>query len=85
MEKLYEAGKVLSGAITAGAIIIGSSWYIAKPHAENFIKETVEDEVTKLKHQLEAVTTTQSTLVTQQQLILDLLRAKERAELEDGQ
>ena len=84
----FEYFKQWSSVITAVVFILGIAGYIAKPHAEQFVRDAVQDKVDtldiKLRHverilkentdSQKNITTEQKILLEKQNLIIDLLR-----------
>lgn len=46
---MLEAMKHISSAVTAGVVLIGLFAYIARPHAEQFIQETVQGRIGQIE------------------------------------
>lgn len=44
---------IVSRHLTTVLVIIALMWTIAKPHAEDFIRKTVDDRITKIENQLD--------------------------------
>ena len=42
--------------LTSIAALVGILWFVAKPHAENFIQDTVDDRITKIEQGVKDVT-----------------------------
>jgi len=77
--------KQSSSVITAAAVILGLGGYIAKPHAEQFVQDSVQQMVqqkidtldVKLRHverELKESTKTGESVKTKQEVILDQQR-----------
>lgn len=44
---------IVSRHLTTVLVIVALMWTIAKPHAEDFIRKTVDDRITKIENQLD--------------------------------
>ena len=94
MQPFIETIKHLSGAFTAGAILLGALFWAIQPRAEQFIHDTVQNKIdtldVKLRHverQLKEnsavareVQSEQKALISNQNLIIELLKSKKPIE-----
>lgn len=44
---------VITRHLTTVIVVIGIMWTVAKPHAEDFIRKTVDDRMSRLEQQLD--------------------------------
>lgn len=82
--------KQITTILTSSLVILSVAGYVAKPHAEQFIQQTVQNKVdtldVKLRHverilkentdSQQEIRTEQRVLVEQQKLIIELLKKK---------
>lgn len=83
--------KQISTILTSSLVILGVAGYVAKPHAEQFIQQSVQNKVDtldiKLRHverilkentdSQRNIQIEQRVLIEQQKLIIDLIKQKE--------
>lgn len=55
---------IVSRHLTTVLVVVALMWTIAKPHAEDFIRTTVDDRITKIENQLDG----------QEDLLRDIIR-----------
>lgn len=55
---------VVSRHLTTILVVVALMWTIAKPHAEDFIRKTVDDRITRMENKLD----------TQEGLLRDIVR-----------
>ena len=69
---------------SALAIIAGASWYIAKPHAENFVQQSVKTEIDGLKKQVDAAMDQQQILSDKVGILTATIESQSRVDAESS-